>query len=250
MADRRAGRSEPVRGLRSGGRLRGGRPVRSAPAPRRRRKCNAGSGGPNGCAGTRPGFAPGPERPAVAPRGARDPSRRCAVAEPPPPGAAAGRSDPRGSVGLRHVVPTLPLRPAARRRAGFASRFEARPPCLRRSGPETTWRPGSPASLPSPAPTQASLSLLPARPHRRHGDRRKHLHDGGTRPAPPPTPPRRPRSPLRGRRGRERPRGGAWDERVVSKYDTPHGPLYVITEGDRSSTTVLFPRRVLSDASG
>ena len=31
------------------------------------------------------------------------------------------------------------------------------------------------------------------------------------------------------------------DQRVFSKYDTGHGPVYVITEADRSSTTVLFP---------
>ena len=31
------------------------------------------------------------------------------------------------------------------------------------------------------------------------------------------------------------------DERVFSKFDTPHGAVYVITEADRSATTVLFP---------
>ncbi|BAM05377.1 hypothetical protein [Phycisphaera mikurensis] len=29
--------------------------------------------------------------------------------------------------------------------------------------------------------------------------------------------------------------------RVLSRFDTPHGEVYVITEADRSSTTILFP---------
>lgn len=30
-------------------------------------------------------------------------------------------------------------------------------------------------------------------------------------------------------------------ERVFSHFDTPHGRVYVITEADRSSTTIMFP---------
>ena len=30
-------------------------------------------------------------------------------------------------------------------------------------------------------------------------------------------------------------------ERILSRFDTGHGDVYVITEADRSATTILFP---------